>query len=341
MMTADTFISVVAPVHDEPESLEVFVQEVLAVLQAHFPNFELVMVDAGSSAVTVALTTRLTQQYANVRLIRLTHCFSPDIAAIAGLESSIGDFVAVLHPDSDPPHAIPRLVQEAEHGAEVVQGIAIGLPRRGLLFRFCQAGFYFICNRLLRLDMPPSSSTLCGFTRRAVNAILRIKQKQPRLALLSCSVGFPRRQFEYKKVFRAGMPRQRGLLTALDQGIGLLVTHSMSPLRFISYVGMFAGLINLLYVVYVVVVNLVKRNVAEGWTTLSLQNSLMFMFVFLILVLMAEYTSRILEESKDRPLYHVLEELGGSSVSTIGRNVLEHSPSLINAEITKESGRAA
>ena len=83
------------------------------------------------------------------------------------------------------------------------------------------------------------------------------------------------------------------------------------PWRLVTCLAACASLLNVLYMVYVMAVNLVKRQVAEGWTTLSLQVSVMFLFLFTTLVVIAEYLAHTLEETKDRPLYHVAEEKGG------------------------------
>jgi hypothetical protein len=39
-----------------------------------------------------------------------------------------------------------------------------------------------------------------------------------------------------------------------------------------------------------------------------MQASAMFFFLFLILSVLSEYVGRILEETRDRPLYHAAEE---------------------------------
>src|SRR5438105_2405397 len=94
--------------------------------------------------------------------------------------------------------------------------------------------------------------------------------------------------------------------------MGIIVTNSTHPLRFVSWLGLFGGTLNVLYVGYVAAIYLFKKDVAAGWTTLSLQTAGMFFFVFLILVILSEYIGRILEESKERPLYYVLEERNSS-----------------------------
>ena len=78
--------------------------------------------------------------------------------------------------------------------------------------------------------------------------------------------------------------------------------------------------------VYVMVVNLVKNDVAPGWTTLSTQMSVMFFLVFLVQAVLGEYVGRTLELSRDRNVYQILEERNGGSLHlTQNRNVLEKS----------------
>jgi len=82
-----------------------------------------------------------------------------------------------------------------------------------------------------------------------------------------------------------------------SQGLAVI-----TPLLWLLFV------INLLYVVYVIAVNLFKQRVAEGWTTISLQHAVMFAFLFAILSVLCEYVGRLLTETRDRPLYFVAEE---------------------------------
>jgi polyisoprenyl-phosphate glycosyltransferase len=332
MSTADLFVSVTAALPEDPAHLGPFVRETLAVLAARYCNYELLLVGDGARPAVMAEAIRLAQAEGGVRLLRLSRCVSPDAAALAGLESAVGDYVVVLRADSDPPAEIARAVDLARQGADVVQGEALGLPRAGLVFRCCRAAFHTLGRRLIGFNPPSSASTLCCLSRRAVNVVTRIRQKKMHLALIGCSIGLPRVTFAYRKSFRSPRPRQGGLLEALSRGVEQLVAYSASPLRCLTYLGAAAALFNLLYVGYVVGVNLFKANVVEGWTTLSLQTSALFFFVFLILVLMAEYIGHILEEARDSPLYHVVEELGGSGplLSDAARNVLGESQTLGN-----------
>jgi hypothetical protein len=107
---------------------------------------------------------------------------------------------------------------------------------------------------------------------------------------------------------RSGKPRQRGLLESINLAIDIIVANSKHPLRVVTMLGLLASILNLLYIGYIILVNIFKRNVMEGWTTSSLQNAGMFFFILLILTVISEYIGRILEETKDRPLYYVIDE---------------------------------
>jgi len=70
---------------------------------------------------------------------------------------------------------------------------------------------------------------------------------------------------------------------------------------------------------WVVVANVWKERVVEGWTTLSLQIAVMFFFLFTTLIVIAEYLAHAFEEVKDCPLYHVAEERCSSTAMSDAR----------------------
>jgi len=63
------------------------------------------------------------------------------------------------------------------------------------------------------------------------------------------------------------------------------------------------------------VVTLVKHQIQEGWLTTNVMSTLMFFFLFLILTVLSEYIARILEETKERPLYFIDYEVDSPVMS--------------------------
>jgi hypothetical protein len=100
-----------------------------------------------------------------------------------------------------------------------------------------------------------------------------------------------------------------------------------------------ASVVNFAYVAYVISVYLFTSHVAKGWTTLSMQLAVMFMFMFAILTVLAEYVGHILSEAKERPLYHVIDERSSTVLlaDTDRRNVMSV-PGTLAAEAVPVAG---
>jgi dolichol-phosphate mannosyltransferase len=308
MSPNDQFISVVAPLHNDASIVRQFVLETLESLSHHYSQYELVLIDDGSTDQTVPLLNELFTQHPGLRLVRLSRSFGAEVAVTAGLDTAIGDYVVVMRPDRDPPADLPRIVGLAQQGFDVVMGIPNPVQHESWLSRklrtLCRRAF----SRFTGQELPDGNSLFLCFSRQALAAISRIKQKNRHLHLLSCSVGYSRSWMRYQPVLRDGAAGRDRLAQTVPHLLSTAIKNSPYPLRCVTYSAAFASVLNLLYMLYVVGVNLIKGRVAEGWTTLSLQISVMFFFLFSTLVMMAEYLAYASEESKDRPLYHVIDE---------------------------------
>jgi glycosyltransferase involved in cell wall biosynthesis len=307
-MKADTLVSVVATLQNDGPILGEFVAEVVAVLRANYAYYELILVDDHSTDATAGIVEELMTVHPSMRLIRLSRRFGADAAITAGLDAAIGDYVVVIRPQSDPPDAIPAMIRAAGSDAGVVLGTTRREATRGPIVRLGREAFYWLIRRALPATPPPDATGFCVLTRRVVNAITQIKSNFRHVGFLSCTVGYAVALHPYQQIARSPHRRARPLRQAVEEAISIFITNSFVPLRMASAVGAFAALLNLGYVLYVILVNLVKRQVAEGWTTLSLQISVMFLFVFLNLLIISEYIARLIQESQDRPSYQVLDE---------------------------------
>lgn len=305
---ADCFVSVVAPVHNDATIVQNFVAETVAVLREQYANYELVIVDDGSTDDTFDRLSKVIDEYDSVRIIHLSRAFGEEIAISAGLDSVIGDFVVVILPNTDPPALIPAFVEKARAGAGVVFGVRKSRRGESLLMRTAAKAWYWYSHRFLHLDLPPNSTQFRALSRQAVNAVVRIRDRHRHLRILSGDIGYTHAGIEYEPIARNPDKPARTFLSRVAVSIDIIVSHSSHPLRIVTTLGIAGGTLNVLYAIYVVSIYLFKPDVAAGWTTLSLQNAGMFFLLFVILTVLSEYIGHILVESRDRPLYYVLEE---------------------------------
>lgn len=303
----DSFISVIAPLEGVADTRG-FVIGASQVLMRNFENYELIIVDNGLSEEAIRTLLPLLAEYPGIRLIRLSRSYDRETAIFAGLDAAIGDHIGILLPESDSPEYIVELVNRTRAGYDIVYGVSTTPRHHSVWSRLTSRLFHWYTRRYLRLDIPTNTTYLIGFNRKAVNALTRIKGRYRHIRHLSRQVGFKTTTFQYRP-HSSGSRKERGVLDAFNLAMEIAVSYSRHPLRLVSLLGLFAGAINMVYALYVIAVYLIKDQVAEGWTTLSLQVAGMFFLVFLILVMLSEYVGRILEETRQGPDYHLMEEL--------------------------------
>jgi glycosyltransferase involved in cell wall biosynthesis len=308
MGPSDIFVSVVAPLREDVAYLRDFVSELMPLLRAHYTNYELVLVDDGSEDGTDELAQDILRGERCIRLIRLSRVFGRDVAITAGLESAIGDFVVVMIPENDPPAFVPEMVEKCRNSLGVVVGVSLHASHRSWLGRWLAGVFHWYFRRYQKMDLVPNSTHFRVLSRQAVNALTQIRGHYRQLRWLSSIVGFKKNIYPYHELNRSGRVRKRDLVADVSEAIDLLVINGMNPLRLVSSLGVLAAGLNLVYLIYVVLIFLLKKDVIPGWTTLSLQQGGMFFLIFVILSVLSEYVGRILDESRDRPLYFVMDE---------------------------------
>lgn len=308
MATSDCFASVVAPLANDADIVEAFVRDVIEVLKRTYENYELVLVDDGSTDDTAARVTALLDRERCIRLVRLSKRFGRDVAISAGLDTVIGDFVVVLVPESDPPELIPEFIERCRQGAGIVYGIRARRPAEPFYLSVGARLFYWYFNRIVGVDLPRNSTDYRAYSRQSVNAITRIKDRLRYLRTFGAYVGFGGQPLVYEPRARRARVRGRTPGEALALAINMTVANSTQPLRLVSLAGLALSALSGLHVLYVLGARLFSAHVVEGWTTQQLYASVMFMFLFVILAVLCEYVGRLLGEVVDRPLYFVLEE---------------------------------
>jgi glycosyltransferase involved in cell wall biosynthesis len=312
MPRADYFVSVVAPLRNDADIVEGYIDDVLGVLRREYENYELVLVDDGSTDDTAERVTRALKTHQCARLILLSRSFGRETALSAGLDSVIGDFIVVMLPDRDPPALIPQIVELCRSGPGVVCGVRADRQEDPLYLRVGSSIFYWYFNRVLKIDLPRNSTDFRVFSRQALNAVIRIRDQFRYLRTFSAYVGYGTQTFTYSFAHRRMPPRTKSLAEGIRTAISMTVASSTRPLRWVSLLALGLSIASVLYMAYVLLVRLLASDVVLGWATLSLQMSAMFFVLFLILSMLCEYIGRLLAEVTDRPLYYVLEERNSS-----------------------------
>jgi len=116
-------ISVVVPVYNEAPSLQQLVEEVSAALDDLGEEWEVVVVDDGSTDDTFATLTRLNAEHPSVRAVRLRRNSGKAAALDVGFAEAEGDVVVTIDGDGqDDPAELRQLLAKLDEGYDLVAG---------------------------------------------------------------------------------------------------------------------------------------------------------------------------------------------------------------------------
>ena len=106
----------------------------------------------------------------------------------------------------------------------------------------------------------------------------------------------------------------------------LMIFNSTKPLRWISLLGVLGSLSAFVFAIYSIIVNIIKDDVIEGWTSMVFFSSFLFMILFIILAFLGEYIARLLNENSNQKSYYISsEETSSLMLETDRFNVLHQS----------------
>src|SRR5215213_4486730 len=296
-------LSVVVPLHDEEGTVrELHTRVCSALVEA---PFELILVDDASRDRTGEIVDELADRDPRVRVIHLSRNFGHQAALTAGLEHARGDAVAMLDGDlQDPPELISRMLEHWRAGSDVVYGLRTERRGEGRVKLATARWFYRLFGRLTDLDLRPNSGDFRLLDRRALDALLSLRERNRFLRGMTVWIGFTQTAVPYERDARfAGETKftpRRMLRFAFDA----ITSFSWLPLQAATFLGFFfsaLAFIGLPLVIVARIAGIYVPGVSSVLFVILLLGGIQLITVGLI----GEYVGRIYDEVKGRPLYVV------------------------------------
>lgn len=311
----DSLLSIVSPCYNEEEAIDEFIVRTIAVLEEHFRNYELLLVDDGSKDKTVDKIAQHQRNNSNIRLIRLSRNFGKEAAVTAGLEHSSGEIVVMLDSDlQDPPSLIPQLIEKLDTGYDIVSAQHTMRKKETWLKKSTSRLFYRLASHMTGLHIPDTVGDYRVMRRKVVNAVISVKDNVRYMKMIYAYVGFRNATVLYERDPRFAGETKYNYPRLIAAAFDAIISFSDRPLRYISLMCFGISAFSLLLTIYVILYKILAGNttsIANGWTSLVVLINMMFCLLFAFLAIISEYISRILRESKHRPLYFAEEIRGG------------------------------
>ncbi|NLB65961.1 MAG: glycosyltransferase [Lentisphaerae bacterium] len=304
-MSRTTKISIVVPFLNEMDNLPTLLERVGAVFANRAEDWELLLVDDGSTDGSPEWAIEQSRSNRHVRVLRLSRNFGHQLAITAGLDRTDGDAVVIMDADlQDTPETIPALINKWREGYEVVFAVRRSRAGETWLKKFLAARFYRLFRFLTQTQIPMDAGDFRLVDRRVVDALREMRELHRFMRGLTCWVGYRQGSVEYDRAARHAGETKYPVWKSARLAIDAITSFSAAPLRWIVQFGMLVCVLALIWVIYVMGLAIFAPHTLErGWA------SLIAVIVFLGGVqligigMLGQYVSRIFEEGKRRPLY--------------------------------------
>lgn len=310
MKNGAPFISIVAPVYNEEEGIEKFLEEVMKVIKKIDKPYEIVFVNDGSKDKSLEKLKAMAAKNKNIKVLSFSRNFGHQIAITAGMDAANGDVVVTIDADlQDTPQLILKMLKKWQEGYEVVY--AKRKKRKDTFFKKLTASmFYRTLNKLSEVDIPLDTGDYRLMDRKVIEAMKQVREHSRFIRGLTTWVGFKQTPVEFDRGERFAGETHYPLKKMLKLAMDGMLAFSYKPLKLATWLGFLSIVAGLIFAVYVIILKIVEpSHVTQGWPTLVILVLFMGGVQLFVLGAIGEYIGRIYTEEQNRPLYIVSEKI--------------------------------
>ncbi|NOH84524.1 glycosyltransferase [Vibrio sp. 03-59-1] len=292
-------------------------------LELHYIDYEILVVEDKPAIIEAESLTSIMKEIPSVRYVELSYEVDYEVAITVGLENSIGDFVVILNPSLEPLDVIAPMVKLSQKcSVDVVVGVADN-QKKSIGYRLVRPFVNFILKEI-GYKIPKNSSTLRCLSRTAVNSATKARNYHHQIFVRIAQCGATSCSYDFSII--DNRKREINLFNSINRTLNLLIFNSSKPLRWMTSLGCIGSLFALIFACYSFFTRLASDNVADGWSSIVILISFLFMLLFTILSFFGEYLSRLLNEQSQHEAYWITNERHSTVMVDISRNnVLEES----------------
>jgi len=313
-LAKDITLSVIAPVYNEAPNIRPLYQQITAALAGIVDNYEIVLVDDGSSDGSFEIMQELHAADPRVVAIKFRRNFGQSAAFAAGFDHAQGKIIVTLDADlQNDPADIPVLLETLAKGYDVVAGWR--QDRKDNIIRKIPS---FLANQLIArttgVKLHDTGCSLRAYRHEVIENIKLYGEMHRFIPALASWIGItlaevpvnhrPRIQGE-AKYGKFGLDRSFRVILDL-MTIYFLLGFFGRPMHLFGGIGLISGALGVLTGLYLTILKLVLGQKLGDRPLLLLAILLVMIGVqFLVMGLLGELIVRTYYESQNKPTYTV------------------------------------
>lgn len=316
MTTSIPSLAVVIPCYNEEEMLPKTLATMLNLRDSMIAKgkinqaSKIYLVDDGSKDKTWKILAEEATKNSALVAIKLSRNKGHQNALYAGLCTTTEDITVSIDADlQDDPQNIEAMVDEYLKGNDVVYGVRSARHTDTFFKRFTAEGYYHLMKKM-GVDLVFNHADFRLLSRRALESLKEYGESNLFLRGIVREVGYPSSVVEYERQAREAGESKYPLKKMLSFAWKGITAFSTAPLRMITVLGLLSGFASFSLIAWVLVVRLFTDNAAPGWASVLLPLLFIGSVQLLCLGIIGEYLSKIYEEVKSRPKFHISEKIG-------------------------------
>ena len=303
---ADPLLSLVVPVFNEDESIEIFLTTVEPFLERAALRFEIVFVNDGSRDDTLARLLDCSRRDPRVRVVNLSRNFGKEAALPAGIDHARGDILIPMDIDlQDPPDLFGPFIERWREGYDIVYGVRETRALDTASKRLSAKWFYWVFNSMSPVPIPANVGDFRLVDRRAVEVLRQLPERNRFMKGLFAWVGFNAIGVPYERPQRAAGSSKFNLWRLWNFALDGVVSFSTVPLRASFYAGLVIAAIAVLYALFIIGRVLIFGIDTPGYASLLIAVLSLGAIQLVSIGIIGEYLGRLFLEAKGRPIYVV------------------------------------
>lgn len=299
-------VSLVVPMYFEEKVVEECYSRLIKNLnELKDYDYEIIFINDGSTDKTLELLEDIAKKDSKVKIISFARNFGHQCAVTAGLKAVTGDAIVIIDADlQDPPELIPEMLKLWEDGNEVIYGKRKSREGESFFKLFTAKMFYKTLNALSDVDIPKDTGDFRLVDRKVVDTINQMPEHNKFLRGLFSWVGYKQYEFEYERQERFAGETKYPLKKMLKLASDGIISFSSKPLKLVGIFGLISLIISGFIILYTLLSYVFKWNhLTAGWTSIMITVTFFAGVQLICTWIIAEYISRIYDESKGRPQY--------------------------------------
>lgn len=315
-------LMIVVPAYNEeealPKSLDILGEMIKRLVNQKLVAIgsKIVVVNDGSSDKTWEIIKKYHESNSEIAGINFSRNFGHQNAIIGGLSAAedYGDIFITIDADlQDDVEAIVSMLEARLKGFDIVYGARNNRETDTSFKKWTASAFYNIMKKI-GVEMVPQAADYRLMSRRAVEYLLKYKERNLFLRGIVPTIGFPSTIVYYARKEREAGTTKYPLRKMLSFAWDGITSFSVVPMHFVLGMGIVTTLVSLFMLLYAAWQYFSGATI-QGWSSLMVSIWFLGGVQLIGLSVIGEYVGKVFNEVKGRPRYIIKDNLliGGSN----------------------------